>query len=103
MAPFCRRAIAARTTDPPPSAKFAEMKLVVDCNSFGPRAIETAVALYGADKIVLGTDGTNFGMKWSMDAVNDAAISDAERHAILHGNAAAIIEPLRAKGAQAAE
>jgi predicted TIM-barrel fold metal-dependent hydrolase len=106
------RALINRPDAPPPSVKFADMKLVVDCNSFGPRSIETAVLLYGADKIVLGTDGTNFGMKWSMDAIWDAAISDADRHAILRGNAAAIIEPLRAaqpeakqktKSAQAAE
>jgi predicted TIM-barrel fold metal-dependent hydrolase len=81
------RALIARPDAEPPSAKFADMRVVVDCNSFGPRAIETAVLLYGADKIVLGADGTNFGMKWAIDAINDAAISDADRHAILHGNA----------------
>lgn len=85
-----------------PSAKFARMGIVVDCNSFGPRSIETAVLLYGADKIVLGTDGTNFGMKWSIDAINDAKISDADKQAILHGNAAAILES-RGASAEAAE
>lgn len=98
------RALINRPDAPPPSAAFADMKLVVDCNSFGPRSIETAVLLYGADKIVLGTDGTNFGMKWSLDAINDAKISDGDKQAILHGNAARIIEPLRERAAaQAAE
>lgn len=94
------RALINRPDDEVPSSRFGAMRLVVDCNSFGPRAIETAVALYGADKIVLGTDGTNFGMKWSMDAIAAAQLSDAERRAILHGNAAAILE--RATGRAAA-
>lgn len=97
------RALINRPDAPPPSVKFADMKVVVDCNSLGSRSIETAVMLYGADKIVLGTDGTNFGMKWSIDAINGSKISDADKHAILHGNAAAIIEPLRERAAQAAE
>ena len=41
-----------------PSSRFRRAKVYVDCNSFGPRAIEAAVALYGAERIVCGTDGT---------------------------------------------
>src|SRR6185312_3764354 len=35
-----------------PSSRFRKAKVFVDCNSFGPRAIEAAVALYGAERIV---------------------------------------------------
>ena len=39
-----------------PSARFRRAAAVyVDCNSFGPRAIEAAVRLYGAERIVCGT------------------------------------------------
>ncbi|HEV8679699.1 MAG TPA: amidohydrolase family protein, partial [Stellaceae bacterium] len=44
-----------------PSSRFRKAGVYVDCNSFGPRAIEAAVSLYGADRIVCGTDGTEFG------------------------------------------
>ncbi|HEY3845674.1 MAG TPA: amidohydrolase family protein, partial [Acetobacteraceae bacterium] len=40
-----------------PSSRFRRAGVYVDCNSFGPRAIEAAVALYGAGRIVCGTDG----------------------------------------------
>jgi predicted TIM-barrel fold metal-dependent hydrolase len=85
-----------------PSAKFRHMKMVVDCNSYGPRGIEMAVAAYGADKIVFGTDGTLFGMEWSKKAVAEARISDAEREAILHANAARCIAPNLHRDARAA-
>src|SRR3984957_8293801 len=35
-----------------PSSRFRKAKVYVDCNSFGPRAIEAAVSLYGAERIV---------------------------------------------------
>ena len=34
-----------------PSSRFRRAKVYVDSNSFGPRAIEAAVRLYGADRI----------------------------------------------------
>jgi len=63
----------------------------VDCNSFGPRAIEAAVALYGAERIVCGTDGSAFGVDWTRKALVDARIGEAAREQILHGNAAAMM------------
>jgi predicted TIM-barrel fold metal-dependent hydrolase len=98
------RALIARPNDEVPSAKFRRMRMFVDCNSFGPRGIERAVDLYGADKIVFGTDGTDFGMKWSIDAVAEARISDAEKKAILYGNAERILSRfIRPSVAAAAE
>jgi predicted TIM-barrel fold metal-dependent hydrolase len=74
-----------------PSSRFRKAKVYVDCNSFGPRAIEAAVSLYGAERIVCGTDGTEFGVDWTHKALADAQIGDEAREQILHGNAAALI------------
>jgi predicted TIM-barrel fold metal-dependent hydrolase len=74
-----------------PSARFRKSKVLVDCNSFGPRAIEAAVRLYGADRIVCGTDGTEFGVGWTRDALAGADIGVEAREQILHGNAGGLI------------
>jgi predicted TIM-barrel fold metal-dependent hydrolase len=75
-----------------PSTRFRRATAVyVDCNSFGPRAIEAAVRLYGAERIVCGTDGSAFGVDWTRKALQDAEIGTEAREAILHRNAAALI------------
>ncbi len=75
-----------------PSARFGRAAAVyVDCNSFGPRAIEAAVRLYGAERIVCGTDGSAFGVDWTQKALEEAEIGTEAREAILHRNAAALI------------
>jgi predicted TIM-barrel fold metal-dependent hydrolase len=75
-----------------PSSRFRHASSVyVDCNSFGPRAIEAAVRLYGAERIVCGTDGSAFGVDWTRNALEKAEIGADAREAILHRNAAAIM------------
>jgi predicted TIM-barrel fold metal-dependent hydrolase len=74
-----------------PSSRFRKAKVFVDCNSFGPRAIEAAVELYGAERIVCGTDGSAFGVDWTRKALEDARIGEEAREAILHRNAAAMM------------
>jgi predicted TIM-barrel fold metal-dependent hydrolase len=74
-----------------PSSRFRKAKVYVDCNSFGPRAIETGVRLYGAERIVCGTDGTEFGCDWTRKALAEAEIGEEARERILHGNAAAML------------
>jgi len=81
-----------------PSSRFRRAGVYVDCNSFGPRAIEAAVGLYGADRIVCGTDGSAFGCDWTRNALAEARISEDERQLILHRNAAAMIERAAGKG-----
>ena len=86
-----------------PSARFRQAATVyVDCNSFGPRAIEAAVRLYGAERIVCGTDGSAFGVDWTRNALEEADIGVEAREAILHRNAAAIIARV-AEGVTAAK
>ena len=74
-----------------PSARFRRSKVYVDCNSFGPRAIEAGVRLYGAERIVCGTDGTEFGVNWTLKAIADAEIGEEARENILHRNAGAML------------
>jgi predicted TIM-barrel fold metal-dependent hydrolase len=74
-----------------PSSRFRRAKVYVDCNSFGPRAIEAAVSLYGAERIVCGTDGSEFGVDWTRKALADAQIGEDAREQILHRNAAAML------------
>src|SRR3984893_710283 len=74
-----------------PSSCYRKAKGYVDCNSFGPRAIEAAVNLYGAERIVCGTDGTEFGCDWTRKALADAQIGEDAREQILHRNAAAML------------
>ena len=74
-----------------PSSRFRKARVYVDCNSFGPRAIEAAVSLYGAERIVCGTDGSEFGVDWTRKALADAQIGADAREQILHRNAAAMM------------
>jgi uncharacterized protein len=74
-----------------PSSRVRQAKVYVDCNSFGPRAIEAAVSLYGAERIVCGTDGTEFGCDWTRKALAEAQIGAEAREQILHRNAAAML------------
>ncbi len=77
-----------------PSARFRRAKVYVDCNSFGPGAIEAGVRAYGADRIVCGTDGSEFGCDWTSKALAKAQISEEAREKILHRNAAAMLSHL---------
>jgi predicted TIM-barrel fold metal-dependent hydrolase len=74
-----------------PSSRFRRAKVYVDCNSFGPRAIEAAVSLYGAERIVCGTDGSAFGVDWTRKALEDAQIGEEAREQILRRNAAGMM------------
>jgi predicted TIM-barrel fold metal-dependent hydrolase len=66
-------------------------RTLVDCNSLGAQAIELGVALYGADRIMFGTDGSDFGAEWSNRAIEEARIEDWEKQAILEGTAAKLL------------
>jgi predicted TIM-barrel fold metal-dependent hydrolase len=85
-----------------PSSRFRKATVYVDCNSFGPRAIEAAVNLYGAERIVCGTDGTEFGCDWTRKALAEAQIGEDAREQILHRNAAAMLARATAQRERAA-
>ena len=80
----------AETRDVPgdrPMKRARDSRLHVDCSSLGARALEIAVAIFGADRIVVGTDCPIFSTDWTLAAIRDADLSDADRRAILHENA----------------
>src|SRR5438445_2405382 len=81
-----------------PSSRVRKAKVYVDCNRSGTRSIEAAVSLYGAERIVCGTDGTEFGCDWTRKALAEAQIGEEAREQILHRNAAAMLT--RVKTAQ---
>jgi predicted TIM-barrel fold metal-dependent hydrolase len=97
------RSIIDRPADELPSARVRRARVMVDCNSLGARSIELAADLYGAGRIVLGTDGTGFGMGWSNKAIAKARIAEDDRRAILHDNAARALGRVRRPAAVAAE
>ena len=85
-----RIVIKLRTdSEPLPSSRLRRVH--VDCSSLGPRSIEMAVAMYGADRIVFGTDCPIFRTDWSLEAVHSANISQGDRDAILYRNAEALL------------
>jgi predicted TIM-barrel fold metal-dependent hydrolase len=67
-------------------------RLHVDCSSLGGRSLELAVSIFGADRIVMGTDCPIFSTDWTLAAIRDARIDDTDRHAILYGNAERLLE-----------
>lgn len=81
-----------RTPDDPMPTSRAR-RVHVDISSLGPRSIEIGVAIFGADRIVFGTDCPIFLTDRSLAAVKNANISDADKELILSGNAERLIAP----------
>jgi len=80
-----------RTPDSPlPSSKANRFH--VDCSSLGPRSLELAVAIFGANRIVLGTDCPIFSTEKSLNAVAKANIKGSEKQLILNDNAKELLD-----------
>jgi predicted TIM-barrel fold metal-dependent hydrolase len=75
----------------PPVTERAR-RIYADCGSLGPEAIEIAVEVFGADRILLGSDTPTFKAEWAIAAVQDADISESAKSAILNGNARALLQ-----------
>ena len=76
---------------PLPSSKAG--RIHVDCSSLGPRALEIAVAVYGAERIVFGSDCPIFSTETAKATIANAKISEEARQAIRFGNAANLLSP----------
>jgi predicted TIM-barrel fold metal-dependent hydrolase len=59
----------------------------VDCSSLGAGALRQAVGLFGADRVVLGTDCPIFDTERTAAAVRQAGLSGEEQERILSTNA----------------
>ena len=78
--------------DPLPSSRAR--RVYVDCASLGSRAIEAAVAVYGADRVVFGTDCPIFRTDWTLGAVQNSRLTPGERDMILHKNAQTLLDTI---------
>ncbi len=72
---------------PRPSALLGT--IVFDCASLGPRALEMAVKVFGAERVMFGTDYPIFATDVSRHALHDADLSASQRAMVAHGTARA--------------
>ena len=66
----------------------------VDCASLGAKALEQAVSVFGADRVVLGTDCPIFDTARTLAGIQQSRLSSADQALVLHGNAAALLARL---------
>jgi predicted TIM-barrel fold metal-dependent hydrolase len=76
--------------EPPPSKRLR--RCYVDTASFGPRAIDLAVACFGADRVLLGTDCPIFDAAAMIRAVADANLDARSRDLLLNQNARRLLQ-----------
>ena len=68
-------------------------QLVFDTASLGPRSLELAVAVLGAERIMLGTDYPIFDNTTASEALARALISETARAAVAAANALRVLRP----------
>ena len=73
---------------PRPSSMLGD--IVFDCASLGPRALELAVTVFGADHVMFGTDYPIFTSDASAHALASARLTEAERTLVASGTASRI-------------
>jgi predicted TIM-barrel fold metal-dependent hydrolase len=96
--PFVLERLEAVALSRPPHAPFPRESLrgmVYDCASLGPRALELAVKVFGADRIMIGTDYPIFTPDQVRRTLAMADISEADRKLVSHANAARLLERLQ--------
>jgi predicted TIM-barrel fold metal-dependent hydrolase len=74
---------------PRPSTLLGE--IVFDCASLGPRALEMAVAVFGADRVMFGTDFPIFTSSVSAEALASARLTPEERALVASGTACRVL------------
>lgn len=93
--PFVVERMEAVAQTRAPHAPFTRgtlRNMVYDCASLGPRALELAVKVFGADRIMLGTDYPIFSADPVRDILEAADLSGSDHDMILSGTAAGIFE-----------
>jgi predicted TIM-barrel fold metal-dependent hydrolase len=79
--------VARGEARPPPSKRLRGGRLHVDTASFGPRAIGQAVACFGAERVLLGSDYPIFDAGRAVEAAEAAGLDTAARALVLGDNA----------------
>lgn len=85
-------AVSVSRETPFPTERLRRM--VYDTASLGPRAIEMAVRVFGADRVMLGTDYPIFKPKAPLDAIASAQLNETEKNAARHLTAASLLRGL---------
>ncbi|MCC3862125.1 amidohydrolase family protein [Pseudemcibacter aquimaris] len=73
-----------------PDAKMPSSRkdnLYVDTSSLGSRAVELAAEIYGADKLIVGTDTPIFSGETGLNVIKESRLSDDDKELILRSNA----------------
>lgn len=92
--PFIIERMEAVATSREPFTPFprgALRGMVYDCASLGPRALELAVKVFGADRVMLGTDYPIFSPDAVPDTVEAACLSESDRQHVLFETAANVL------------
>jgi aminocarboxymuconate-semialdehyde decarboxylase len=95
--PFVLERLEAVALSRPPHEPFARASLrgmVYDCASLGPRALELAVRVFGADRVMLGTDYPIFSPDQVTHTLEAAELGDADKAMILRGTAERVLGSL---------
>ena len=66
----------------------------VDCASLGTQSLQQAVAVFGADRVMLGTDCPIFDGARTFAAIHQSNLSPADQARVLYGNAHALLARL---------
>jgi predicted TIM-barrel fold metal-dependent hydrolase len=95
--PFVLERLEAVASSRPPYEPFPRESLrgmVYDCASLGPRALELAVGVFGADRVMLGTDYPIFAPDRVRDTVETSRLTHEEKAFVLYGTASSVFERL---------
>jgi predicted TIM-barrel fold metal-dependent hydrolase len=79
--------LARQEARPLPSERLHLARLYVDTASFGPRAIAAAVACFGAERVLFGSDCPIFDAGRAVEAVEAAELEPDDKALVLGGNA----------------
>ena len=86
--------IARHRTPDAPFPTHLLRKLWFDSASLGPRALEAAVSLYGADRIMMGTDWPIFRDPPWETTLSQARLDDEALQMVAHGTAETLLDAL---------
>jgi aminocarboxymuconate-semialdehyde decarboxylase len=95
--PFVLERLEAVALSRPPHVAFPGESLrgmVYDCASLGPRALELAVKVFGADRIMMGTDYPIFTPDQVRNTIEAAELSDQDKALILRGTGQRVVDRL---------
>jgi predicted TIM-barrel fold metal-dependent hydrolase len=95
--PFVLERLEAVALSRPPHTPFPRARfrgLVYDCASLGPRALELAVEVFGADRVMFGTDYPIFAPEPALRAIEESRLTEAERALVRRGTAERVLDSL---------